>query len=331
MNRLAVLLGLVLGSSSLPALPREGVVTEVPCGNSTCRYEPSGFRKSRHDFIKVWVDADGRKAMFTAAKTYVAIGKPPITLVAATHVGTFEYFRRHQDIIDQKNTVLYEMPYNYVDAGSCRELMQASGLESQLLRGLLYQYEFMLYRPHFQKADLFNKDLAEAFKQEQYRDMSSIDVCNATKEKLLEKTPYCKDLSPKFPLLCHVLSTSMFPYSRRSPADQNLSRMKMMEGADKVQDGEEWGQWKDFVISQREAHVKEMVRNILKSEATFRWTTSLLNMLWSGAPSIAILYGADHMPSFERFLCMELGYKLETEEWVEAFSAVPDLLQCFPE
>jgi len=273
--------------------------SSCPEKNSDCRLVTNGV-----GFLRIKTEGTGKKTLFTAAKTYVAFGKPKITLVAAAHNAREEYFHRHQQIIEEKDVVLYEMPYQYNPTPSCRRLMNSLNFASELKYGIPNQYATMKYLPHFRKADLANEKLLVSALEEQHKDMSSTAICDVALQKLLEKTPHCKD--DWTPVYCHVHSTSR--YAGSSHEEKNSRRLKFIEEVEQHSDdsGSELGEWKDFIINQREAHVQNMLRDILNKENT---------------SSIAVLYGAHHMSRFEEFLFSELGYRLEDTEWVEAFSA----------
>lgn len=56
-------------------------------------------------------DADGRMVLETATRTFTRDGAPSITLVGVAHIGTADYYKGVQAILDAHDLVLYESVY----------------------------------------------------------------------------------------------------------------------------------------------------------------------------------------------------------------------------
>lgn len=56
-------------------------------------------------------DAEGRQVLETATRTFTREGSPSITLVGVAHIGTADYYRGLQAILDAHELVLYESVY----------------------------------------------------------------------------------------------------------------------------------------------------------------------------------------------------------------------------
>lgn len=117
---------------------------------------------SQTQFLQAWhkIEKQGETTrLLLPIKTYEHKSgqMPTVTLVAASHLASPQYFSQHQIVLDSMDLVLYELPF-FLDENTsqaCRELFNRYVETSNKEFGLAEQYSSINYNhPNFIQADL---------------------------------------------------------------------------------------------------------------------------------------------------------------------------------
>jgi hypothetical protein len=249
--------------------------------------------------------ADKLRAVQTSSVEYSAPGGagPQVWLIGVCHMGTLEYFRAVQQRLDAQTVVLFEgadvdeiqcgLVASVDDPGPRQRLSEVLGLTWQL-QGIDYR------RPHFINSDLPWDEVEQQ--------VSALIAAHsgARARKILEDALARIQGSPGAhemlkPLLAGPPETTRLLFVEGLPrheldgsATNELPELKALS---------------EIIITKRNAVVMRDLR-------------AQLALLKHGQ-SVAIFYGANHMPELARRLRDELHYTAGPERWDTAFTADP--------
>lgn len=239
--------------------------------------------------------------MRTAAQRLTAEGKPDVWLVGAIHVGTKKYYEELQTLLDAQGTVLYEgvkpsknapkeqpaapKPGEQAPKPIYKVLSDALGLEFQLNQ-INYKHDNWI------NSDLSMDDLDKLNKEKGGGKPTSFDTI---KQVLDPNSPMAKQLTT-------VLGMA---------TDGMKEAIKLII-VKKVAVGETPG---------LDATMQEIVLEARNKSALDYFAKTI------AAPnppkSVAIFYGAMHMPDIQKALATTYGYKSADQKWFLAASADP--------
>jgi hypothetical protein len=258
---------------------------------------------SPESFIRI--ERDGNRepvALQTVIAKYVPAGSAgvEIDLIAVVHVGEQAYYRRLNREFEKYDVVLYELvapegtrPTRGGERQSDNPLAMLQQMMKLVLR-LEHQLEVVDYgKTNFIHADLSLDGLRKAMKDRGEDEMTVVlKVFAELMQKMRESADKPAPQAPDINLLELLL---------------NPSKLKRMFAEQLVEAGGDAGFARTFnqlvVIDRNKACLE-----VLKQQ------------LAAGKKKIAILYGAAHMPDFDKRLKDEVGVKRTTNEWIDAWS-----------
>ncbi len=247
---------------------------------------------------------DGTYEMSTAAQRFVAAGKPDVWLVGAIHIGARSYYTSLQELLDAQGAVFYEgvrpsakaptiaqkpaAPLPDAPKPTYRVISDAIGLDFQLA-DIDYKH------PNWYNVDLTMDDLERLNKASANGKPSGFDQVKGI-------------LNPSSPM-AKQLSTLM---GMATPGVKEAFKILMIKAA-----GSEGALGFDaateaIVLKARNKAVVDAL-----NDASFS----------TRAPkSIAVFYGAKHMPELQSELVAKHGYVLGEKRWFPAAAADPKKL-----
>jgi hypothetical protein len=259
---------------------------------------------SPESFIRI--ERDGNRepvALQTAITKYVPVGSATgveIDLVAVVHIGEQAYYRRLNRELQKYDAVLYELvasegtrPTRGGERNTDNPLAMLQQVMKLALR-LEHQLEVVDYgKTNFIHADLSLDGLRKAMKDRGEDEMTVIlKVFAELMQKMREGADKPGSQAPDINLLELLL---------------NPSKLKRIFAEQLVEAGGDAGFGRTFnqlVVIDRNKACLEVLKQQLKA----------------GKKKIAILYGAAHMPDFDKRLKEEVGVKPITSEWIDAWS-----------
>lgn len=219
-----------------------------------------------------------------------------VTLVGAVHVGDAEYFGALQKLLDGHAVVLYEGVGGGAKAADLEEISFVFRLQVEVgrLLGLTFQKDGIDYgREHFRNADMAWPEMKAALE--------------AKGQTLVPMQGFLRLLSP---FLEGLLSSQRAMLERSGRQDAAAADLKRTLGRMLAQ-GPELLERLGIVDSRKRDDVIVSLRN----EAAFR----VLDKVLEGPErSIAVFYGAAHLPDMHRRL-IERGLSLRSSTFVDAW------------
>ncbi len=265
-------------------------------------------------YLRVAEATNGTVTLEVAVRTLVPIrgAGPPIRMVGVTHLGTAEFYKDLQELLDRQSLVLFE------GVGAADKQFNASGDEHYSLQPALARalgLRFQLQAINYQGSNFVNSDLTLPQLQQ-----------------ILSQGPVSDDgqLGDLMSLLDGSSWLGAFvrfglTFIESSPRLQATVRLVMIETLGAV-DGDlgdvkglppELRRLMDALINERNRVVVSDLRR-----AVANWPATRGDRSGRG-PGIAVFYGAGHMVDLEQRWVRELGYQAVAEEWRPAFSVNP--------
>lgn len=219
-----------------------------------------------------------------------------VTLVGAVHVGDPEYFDALQKILDGHEVVLFEGVGGGADEKQLEDVSFIFRLQVEMgkLLALEFQKDGIDYaRPNFKNADMTWPEMQTALDER--------------KQTLIPMQGLLKTISPLLEGLLASQRVMMEKSGRQAESAADMKRVlarylaqgpELFERVGIVQAGKR----DDVIIS-------------LRNEAAFRILDETLK---GGAKSVAIFYGAAHLPDMHRRLA-ERGFDRKLHYWIDAW------------
>jgi len=283
-----------------PAEPAEPPPTTVP--------EPEPYtRVARPDADTVQLEITRRR--FTPAEGQ----GPDLWLVAVSHIGETNYFQTLQTFLDRQKLVLYEgvgdpqsMPESEEDTG------EAGGLQATLAGslGMAFQLDSIQYkRRHFKNSDMTYRQLEKLLRTEIQTRAEEGGTPNPAFVALMGAMDGSSWLGAVMHMGARLLGSS--------PKLKAMTRLIFIEilGGLKSDMSELQGVTPDMrdlllvLIRERNKVVLEDLKKSLNQRRP--------------PVSIAVFYGAGHMPDLEKRVRAELGYQPAEDVWLPAIVVHP--------
>lgn len=250
-------------------------------------------------FMRIAEDEAGRpQALQVALAHYRDDRGRSLHLVGAIHVADREYFQSLQPRFETYDAVLYELVGD-PDGGGERPsgtglnligLMQG-GMKDAL--GLAYQLEEIDYdRPNFVHADMTGAEFSESMKVRNESWLGTFLQLWMASAVAQENAP----ASPEAELLRVLLAEDKQLALKRMMARSMIDQAQVLE----VLAGENGS----VLITERNRKALEVMEREIES----------------GARSLALFYGAGHLPDFHRRLTGDYGFELDAVEWLDAWN-----------
>jgi len=236
--------------------------------------------------------ADGIVEMRTEAQRFTAEGKPDVWLVGAIHIGSKKYYSEIQTLLDSQGTVLYEgvkpsknapapVPAAKPDPNAPKPIYQV--LSDAL--GLVFQLNEINYKhTNWVNSDLSMDDLDKLNKEKGGGKPTSFDTI---KQVLDPNSPMAKQLAAMLGTASDGMKEALKLVIAASVASGK------MPGVDATM--------QEIVIEARNKAALDVFAKTISAPAPPK--------------SVAIFYGAMHMPDMEKNLMATYGYKPAEQKW----------------
>jgi len=228
---------------------------------------------------------------------------PTIWLAGASHVGDPAYYQALQELLDAQGRVLYEGVRPTRDEtlppdGMTGPEPGSEHVQAQLAQalGLVFQLDAVDYtRPHFRNRDLSLEELREALGKDNRKARGMLDLLEGSStelEQILKGVLANLGGNPKAQALVKVLLMELLGSTGGDPRRVAADDPALKE-------------FLDLLLTGRNQVVVAALRQALAEDP---------------APdSLALFYGAAHMPDLERAVTRELGYVADETRWLRAF------------
>ncbi len=264
-------------------------------------------------FVRAMELPDKISAIQTRTVEYVPeSGKgPSIILVGAAHLGTEEYYQTLQKKLDAATVVLFEgVGLGEALKAGPGKLDRDLGIQKQLAEtlGLKFQLDAIDYRrPNFHNSDLKVETVEEEIKERtQNAPETKTDETFSTLMEALQGTGKTAEMLQ--PLMALLGGSEQTRETTRLLFIQVLGRAgELLELARNA--SPEMSNLLDVILTER----NQIVLRDLKEQ---------VGKLKTGE-SVAVFYGAAHLPELATRIQEELGYKPGPEKWDNAFTADP--------
>lgn len=270
----------------------------------------AGLFCGAEEFIRTLRGENGRDLLQVAVKTYrVAEGKQ-IQMVGVSHIGSENYYRGLQELLDAADIVLYEgvdgdLPQ--FRTSSEEQSPERSNLQANLARalGLVFQLHHIAYdRDHFINSDLTSEQLLALFEG---KEMPEVDAAaRAELENLLEHMEQAT--------VSGQAAAAALEFLSLRPGYSRAMRwgVVMMLGSVSGNVAEYPG---------LPDHIRTLMKVLIdrRNEKVMGDIHAQLKTLPVDG-TLAVFYGAAHMHDFEERLKEELAAELVETEWRTAFS-----------
>jgi len=240
---------------------------------------------------------------------------PAVWLAAVTHLGTREYYAELQRFLDDCPLVLFEAVRTEEDG---RPVGRAGySLQAELAKalGLAFQLEAIDYeRAHFRNSDLQLAQITRILSAAT-NDVPAAATAGSPGAGAVEFGALMQAMSGEG-LMGGLarMGVALLGASTRLQAATKVAMIEMLSdlprdlsGIPGLPDGMQ--RLLRVLIEERNAAVARDVRDALGRSPT--------------PASVAIFYGAGHMPDLEARLCRELGYRAAEDRWLTAFGVNP--------
>lgn len=250
------------------------------------------------EFIRLAEDEQGKPRALQVALARYADGQGrQLDLVSAVHVADRDYFVDLQQRFGGYDIVLYEL-VGSPDGEGERPSGTGMGLVSLLqggmkdALGLAFQLDEIDYeRANFVHADMTTAEFADSMKEREETWLGTFMQLWAASAVMQSRS----SKPPEAALLKVLLADDRQAAFKRVMAESLVEQQQVLE----VLAGEEG--------------------SVLITERNRKALSVLERELDDGARSVALFYGAGHMPDFHRRLTGEYGFELEQFEWLDAW------------
>ena len=288
---------------------------------------PSSQTPSRtNPYLRTLHQPDGTILLQTCARQLQSTNShlPTLWLVSVVHIGTTNYYHQLQKLLDQQDLVLYEgvgdvpkHPSSTSGFSLQRELAKALGLTFQLD---VIQYD----RSHFENCDLTLGQLLALFR---------FSGKALEKKSKISSQPASSsgEAQPAFQQLLNILngtgflgtlSRALIQWIHTHPSAQAILKYALAELFGNLPDDltairrfdPAWGTVMEIILEKRNEVVLHRIQRLAHSNKAEVAGSSF---------TIAIFYGAGHMPLLEHALRQKLHYHLTQQKWFTVFSVNP--------
>lgn len=250
------------------------------------------------EFIRLAEHEQGKPRALQVALARYADGQGrQLDLVSAVHVADRDYFVDLQQRFGGYDIVLYEL-VGSPDGEGERPSGTGMGLVSLLqggmkdALGLAFQLDEIDYeRANFVHADMTSAEFADSMKEREETWLGTFMQLWAASAVMQSRS----SKPPEAALLKVLLADDRQAAFKRVMAESLVEQQQVLE----VLAGEEG--------------------SVLITERNRKALSVLERELDDGARSVALFYGAGHMPDFHRRLTGEYGFELEQFEWLDAW------------
>lgn len=263
-----------------------------------------------------------RTALQVAAREFIAPAplSTRIILIGVIHIGTPEYFKELQALLDAQQVVLFE-GIGARDKSDLQLPEDDGSLQILLAQAadLVFQLQAIDYnRDHFHNSDLTVSELFALLDLEEDNPQNSVDegVLSTADEAQVE-----------FQQLLGILDGSHWVgrvlgvgarWIRQNPRMQTATRLLLVELMGRLE-----GQIPDSPVLPD--GIREVMRVLIQERNRKVHEDTLAWLGKESAPeSLAIFYGAGHMPDLERLLRNSPGVRAGRTQWFTAFDVDPD-------
>ena len=243
-------------------------------------------------FIRMVTQTDGVEIAQTLTEKLVAAGKPDVYLVGVAHIGSKDYYRGLQKLLDAQETVLFE-GVTSKNKGPVPKKPDPSQPKSvyQVLGdavGLDFQFADIEYnRPGWINSDLSMEELDRLNKAGGKGKPTQFD----TVEKMLDpKSPETKMMTDFFKSASPSMREAIRIFLVEKLSDTDSALAKQMDASTY-----------NIILTVRNQAIEKTFENTLASQKQPK--------------SIAIFYGAAHQPGLEKDLAKRYGYRPASQQW----------------
>ena len=257
--------------------------------------------KDTSAYTKSVTTTAGLIEMSTSAQQLVCPGKPDVWLVGAVHIGSKDYYSNLQKLLDQQSLVLFEGVKSEKNSATkpattaqgkdqpkpiYKALSDALGLEFQLT-SINYDHK------NWENCDLTWEAMDKSNSQSK-TDGKGAGSYDQIRKLLDPNSPQAKQFVTILDQSSPGMREAMKIMIVKSVANGDV---QLDEATEKL------------VIAARNKVVTDRIAVTAKSE--------------KAPKTIAVFYGAKHLPSMEHTLMAEQGYKLGKQQWFTAANADP--------
>lgn len=242
-------------------------------------------------------ESSSSDALQSAVATYVdpkTLAR--VTLVGAVHVGDPAYYDALEKILDGHEVVLFEGVGGGADEKQLEDLSFIFRLQVEM--GKLLALEFQKDGIDYKKANFKNADMTWAEMQ---------TALEEKKQTLIPMQGLLKTISP---LLEGLLASQRVMMERSGRKEESAADMKRVLARYLAQGPELFER-----VGIMQAGKRDDVIISLRNEAAFE---ILDETLAAGAKSVAVFYGAGHLPDMHRRLA-ERGFERKIHYWIDAW------------
>ncbi|WFB35692.1 hypothetical protein P3T73_16190 [Kiritimatiellota bacterium B12222] len=271
----------------------------------------SGSLSAGDEFLRIKPQVDDTICLQVAVRNYAAGAQrdKTVQLVGVSHIGSPRYYKTLQTILDAADVVLFEGVDG--DSTAFREATKQKSPERSALQANLAQALGLVFQLHYidyERENFINSDVTS---------MQLMDLFDG--KEIEESGPEAKAQMEQ--MLASMDQTSV----SGQVAAQVLEFLELRPGLGK---GMRWGMVRilgsatgNFVeYPGLPEHLQTMMKVLIESrnEIVMKDIHEQLDQLPAGA-TVAVFYGAAHMPDFEVRLEQELHAVFVSERWFTAF------------
>ncbi|HOW64484.1 MAG TPA: hypothetical protein P5186_17475 [Candidatus Paceibacterota bacterium] len=289
----------------------EAIAADLSHQNRADTHKPAALST---DYLRVLRPNSNTVCLEVAARKFVPSNHqgPIVWLTGASHIGESNYFRALQRHLDAQDLVLYEGVKRWPEdtaAGSLQEVdersLQLAVAESL---GLAFQLKAIDYRrPHFRNSDLSIPELQRCLSQ---------NLVDARDSKGAGELKALLTLMDGSSFLSKVVQFGVRLIGS-TPKLQALAKLALIETLGELRGDlsqapglpPEISQLVHVILQSRNDAVAKDLATALKQRPPVR--------------SLAIFYGAAHMPDLQKRLCDQFAYRVAGEVWHTAISVEP--------
>ena len=257
---------------------------------------------------------DGAYALQIAARTFRpanGVG-PTISLVGATHIGTAEFYKNLQQYLDRQSLVLCEGVGGAAKMKQPKKMRERDkgGLQNVIASalGLDFQLNDIDYtKPNFQNCDMTVEEMERLLANNATNSATKDDESKKTEQSLNNLIALMRGKS----WMSYFLGGAFYlvEHSEKMQEVMKLALVHLLSSfdADNLNISASQKRLMKLIVQGRNQHVMSAVAKILHSE--------------NPPKTIAIFYGAAHLPGMEKTLRDADGYVPTGEVWFTAFGA----------
>ncbi|HAM70902.1 MAG TPA: hypothetical protein DCM86_04585 [Verrucomicrobiales bacterium] len=271
-------------------------------------------------YLKAEGPAGGERALRIACRRLTSPRFPGQTLwlAGASHIGSPEYYRELQQLLDAQGVVLFEGVRATEHSNGSGGMEDKEALENSLQGaiagslGLVFQLVAVDYsRAHFRNSDLSIPELQRLVQ----KSLASPRADESDQEAGVQFSVLMQALDGQSWL--NGVARVLLGFIHAAPKLQALAKMTLIEVMGRVAgdlDSLAGGnpamkKLLAILVDARNQRVVEDLRRVLEHR--------------EGTRGVAIFYGAAHMTDFEARLERQLGFRPREERWLTAFAVDP--------